>query len=267
MADTNGYGAAAVGAGATALANYAVQAASNRRQFKYQKEAMALQQQYNKDLWDYQNAYNTPQAQMERLKAAGLNPYLIYGSGSASAGNAAPIDSTEVPSRQATRAEIPDLQLRRLSIRQADAQYAATMQAIESNKQKTALVAVQTSLRNLELMRESMRSKNYAALQQAEKRTAQFVAAQSEQVFYNQQAQEHLLKQMHDQREGRYEREIKTADLEIAFKQNRNELAKYGIYQSDHPLFRVLLQASQRMNIPLDELLARGYNQLRYLMP
>lgn len=29
------------------------------------------------------NQYNSPQAQMERLKAAGLNPNLVYGSGSA----------------------------------------------------------------------------------------------------------------------------------------------------------------------------------------
>lgn len=33
-------------------------------------------------LWQQQNAYNTPAAQMERLKAAGLNPMLVYGNGS-----------------------------------------------------------------------------------------------------------------------------------------------------------------------------------------
>lgn len=32
--------------------------------------------------WNKQNAYNTPKAQMERLKAAGLNPNLVYGNGS-----------------------------------------------------------------------------------------------------------------------------------------------------------------------------------------
>lgn len=30
-------------------------------------------------LWNMQNAYNTPKAQMERFKEAGLNPNLIYG--------------------------------------------------------------------------------------------------------------------------------------------------------------------------------------------
>lgn len=41
--------------------------------------------QYSKDLemWNKGNTYNSPVAQMERLKNAGLNPNLIYGSGGA----------------------------------------------------------------------------------------------------------------------------------------------------------------------------------------
>lgn len=35
----------------------------------------------NKKMWDMQNEYNSPKAQMERLRAAGLNPNLVYGSG------------------------------------------------------------------------------------------------------------------------------------------------------------------------------------------
>lgn len=39
--------------------------------------------QYSKDLemWNRGNLYNSPQAQMERLKSAGLNPNLVYGGG------------------------------------------------------------------------------------------------------------------------------------------------------------------------------------------
>ena len=38
---------------------------------------------YNKDLemWNQQNQYNSPIEQMQRLKAAGLNPALVYGNG------------------------------------------------------------------------------------------------------------------------------------------------------------------------------------------
>lgn len=41
----------------------------------------------NLELWNLNNEYNTPAKQMERYKAAGLNPNLIYGNGSSSAGN------------------------------------------------------------------------------------------------------------------------------------------------------------------------------------
>lgn len=57
------------------------------------------QYQYSKDLemWNRANEYNSPSAQMARYTAAGLNPNLIYGSGTASAGNTA----TSLPKYQA----------------------------------------------------------------------------------------------------------------------------------------------------------------------
>lgn len=36
---------------------------------------------YSKRMFDYQNAYNTPSKQMQRLRKAGLNPALMYGQG------------------------------------------------------------------------------------------------------------------------------------------------------------------------------------------
>lgn len=74
-------------------------------QFGYNKELMALQNQYNIDAattayernleqWNRQNAYNSPGQQMLRFKAAGLNPNLIYGQGSAGNANSSPQMST-----------------------------------------------------------------------------------------------------------------------------------------------------------------------------
>lgn len=59
---------------------------------------------YSKDLemWNRANAYNDPSAQMARLKAAGLSPRLIYGSGAQSAtGNTA----TTLPKYNAPRVD------------------------------------------------------------------------------------------------------------------------------------------------------------------
>lgn len=46
-----------------------------------QKRAATTAFKRQKELFDYQNAYNTPANQMKRLKAAGLNPALMYGQG------------------------------------------------------------------------------------------------------------------------------------------------------------------------------------------
>ena len=51
------------------------------------------QDQANKQnikFWNMQNAYNSPTSQMSRLREAGLNPNMIYGS-SANTGNASPV--------------------------------------------------------------------------------------------------------------------------------------------------------------------------------
>lgn len=58
------------------------------RQFQHNTDAANLEWQRNLEQWNLQNEYNSPSAQMQRYIDAGLNPNLIYGTGSASAGNA-----------------------------------------------------------------------------------------------------------------------------------------------------------------------------------
>lgn len=50
-------------------------------QYAYDREMQQWERenQANLDFWNMQNAYNSPQAQMSRYQAAGLNPNLIYG--------------------------------------------------------------------------------------------------------------------------------------------------------------------------------------------
>lgn len=68
----------------------------NRQRRRSEREA----REWNVRFWNMQNEYNHPSAQMERLRQAGLNPNLIYGtpSGSAvgNAGNIAPAKGHDV---------------------------------------------------------------------------------------------------------------------------------------------------------------------------
>lgn len=54
------------------------------------KEESELAYQRDLAMWNRQNEYNTPQAQMQRFTNAGLNPHLIYGQGSSGLASAPP---------------------------------------------------------------------------------------------------------------------------------------------------------------------------------
>lgn len=97
-------------------------------------KAMA-EYQYSKDLemWNRGNVYNNPLEQMKRLKAAGLNPNMVYGSGSAAgmaAGqlpkyNAPTLDYNYLPPVQDVPGMIErfqDFRLRGAQIRNTDEQ-------------------------------------------------------------------------------------------------------------------------------------------------
>lgn len=109
---------------------------------------------------DAQNRYNTPAAQMARYQAAGLSPNLIYGTGSASAGNQASLgeyQGTKISTSDAVNTANAILSLKNLDAnwRKANAE-AATAEAtaentrLDTEEKRTFLSQYQTSL-NLDL--------------------------------------------------------------------------------------------------------------------
>lgn len=70
-----------------------------QQQLAWQREENERAYQRNVDMWNMQNAYNSPSAQMKRLVEAGLNPNLAYGSlGSSTADSAPQYNAANVPS-------------------------------------------------------------------------------------------------------------------------------------------------------------------------
>lgn len=59
---------------------------AQRRANQANKELAQFEWEKNLEMWNLQNQYNLPSAQMQRFRDAGLNPNLIYGQGSS--GNA-----------------------------------------------------------------------------------------------------------------------------------------------------------------------------------
>ena len=75
---------------------------------EYNKAMFDQQIQYNWDMWNAENAYNTASAQRQRLEDAGLNPYLMMSGGDA--GVATGGNSVSPPTAQAVEMKpfIPD---------------------------------------------------------------------------------------------------------------------------------------------------------------
>lgn len=80
---------ALIGAGASLLGS-GIDAIAQIGQNKKARE----HQEY---MYDKNNAYNTPAMQMQRFKAAGLNPHLIYGQGNSGNSTVPPLTTQEAP--------------------------------------------------------------------------------------------------------------------------------------------------------------------------
>jgi len=75
------------------IANPVMQHLQNVKNRKFAREMYNTQRKDSLADWATQNAYNSPKAQMERFKEAGLNPHLIYGQ----TNQAAPIRTSSAP--------------------------------------------------------------------------------------------------------------------------------------------------------------------------
>lgn len=101
MAESNAWdlAGAVVGTGANIIST----AMTNRANERMQQQQNA----WNLEQWERNNAYNSPAAQMQRLKAAGLNPDIMYGqNASGASGNSpAPAPGTQPIPKQPFRVD------------------------------------------------------------------------------------------------------------------------------------------------------------------
>lgn len=258
--DSNNSGAWASAAGNAAgiAGNYLGGIAQSKKQQKFALEAMQKQQEMNTAAWEMQNAYNSPTEQMKRLKAAGLNPHLIYGS-NASSGLSGTLTPAEVPTRQAAAPpDVNNTMFTYLQARQMDAQYKATIANTEMAQRRTAILELEAGLKNFKLLQETKRSKNYGDLALAEVDTKKWIALRAGELYANEKSKGMLMDQMGHMNQ----KKLTSYELDNEFKKERNQLAKIGIYSTDHPAFRILIQASQRLGLDLGDFLANRMSDL-----
>lgn len=75
---------------AGSVAGSALGASAQDRANQQNMEIAKMQNAWNLEQWNRENAYNTPTNQMQRLSEAGLNPNLVYGNGATTQAAASP---------------------------------------------------------------------------------------------------------------------------------------------------------------------------------
>lgn len=141
-------GASAIAAGA----NAAVQLGSSMKSLRKNKKFAEYQHELNMKAWREQAAYNTPEMQMRRLRAAGLNPNLAYGNGTIANTQDTPPPQYQAPTANFTPGNF-DLQrpielglqalFQKSQIRQIE-------QSVATGKAQESLLAAETAVKLIE---------------------------------------------------------------------------------------------------------------------
>lgn len=189
--------------------------------------------QYSKDLemWERANAYNSPQSQMARLREAGLNPNMVYGSGSVVGNTTSQLPHYNAPNVEYDYRSPVDLGSM-ISLYQNMQLRGAQIENVKASTRLTNASAVQRMEENtygLGAYR-ATRMRDEGAL-------AGFrSAAAAERNRYGYQAE------LADLELAQARNRMELQDAEKLFKRYRNEWMKAGVTTGDHPMLRMLIR-------------------------
>lgn len=221
---------------------------------------------YSKDLemWNRQNEYNSPANQMARLKAAGLNPNLIYGS-SANTGNATQLPKFNAPtidySGRRPWIDLPsmisiyqDMKIKQAQVDNLRAMEQNTRARTITEAARNSLVGNQANYSAWKLQKDEYLRPYQAAIvaNQANASEAKLqmdwkkLAQMDQETLKKDLTNEYIKKQISGQS---IENEKKQAEL--LYLQYRNEWTKMGVTSQDHVLLRIFVRMLNETGIDL----------------
>lgn len=224
------------------------------------------------EMMNRMNDYNSPAAQMQRFKDAGLNPNMIYGSGSGGSGNQTSIPKYNAPTLQYNLnpiANIPEMISMYQNFQMKQAQINNLKAQNDAIKQNTFTSAAQAGMLDVNRRsgEESLRQAQYTNPYQAAviANNARMSEARLEQEWQrvklmSQQEQTAYLNQQYLEKNisgASITNEQKQADL--LYSQYRNQWMKMGITTSDNPLLRIFTRMMNETGIDLG-FIAGGWN-------
>lgn len=123
--------AAGIATGAASLLGQGIGAYSagrmNKRGERFARSMYDKQRQHAVDDWHMMNAYNDPSAQMQRLRDAGLNPNLVYGSGADATTSSTPRSAqSSQPKYETPKLDLGSVVMQGMQMKQLQANIART---------------------------------------------------------------------------------------------------------------------------------------------
>lgn len=198
---------------------------------------------YSKDveMMNRNNAYNSPEQQMQRLQDAGLNPNNAYGSGSVTGNTSGQLPKYNAPTMQFGYK--PGIDLPAMISQYQD----VAMKAAQTDQIKSQTELTEQSTLNAEIGGRIAYLKEYGIPYD---NASKFMKTQREQNELN--YQKAFLEQKNRKNEleiglyGDKQESLRSSNekrrAELVFQQHKNDLMKMGITTSDDVRFRVMIQ-------------------------
>lgn len=245
---------------------------AQERQNAANRDLMNLQYQKDREMWDQQNAYNSPAAQMQRFKDAGLNPNMIYGQGNG--GNAATMPHYTAPD-QSEKSFVPDTvnnvsshvgqaiqTYQDLQMRQAQID---NLRALNSNintrtineTMKNFLIKMNTSLADQKLKTNEFlrpyqagimvnRARQSEADLQREWQRVKLMSQQEQMNMLQQDAVKKKLTGLDLDNEGK-----RAANIDARIK---NQWSQQGVTSNDNIMFRVMVRMANQFGLDMNKM-------------
>ncbi len=243
--------AAGIGAAGSLLGNLFGNAGRKKEQERSNK--------WNLEQWHRQNAYNDPSQQMSRLKSAGLNPNLIYGTGgSSSVGNAGGVapskaapynidnplkDINQFSQVQSTNAQTDNLKVQNTVLAQeAILKAAQTGKTLSEGQSAGTKAQVDKALLNTSI---NASKENLRTLEQ------NTIGKELDNSFKDGALKNQLLRIYYEAQNA--QQTLQGTKLNNTIKQLEIDLKKLGIEKSDPWYFRILGRQKDRIKKSLDK--------------
>lgn len=219
---------------------------------------------YSKDLemWNRQNAYNDPLAQMLRMRQAGLNPNMVYGGGSSGAGGQAaqmprynaptlnyaynPIDFTSVIGMY------QDFRIKQATLNNLKAQEENIRARTVSEASRNTLLGAQGEIAQTKAWTTEYQApyQNAIVHNQAQASEAKLRQEwQKVQLMNQEEIQRNLSMEYMKKRMTLSDIEAEKKQAETLFLDMRNEWMKMGVTTSDNMLIRVMVRMMNESGI------------------